>query len=271
MSLPTVFVVSDSVGETAELVTRAAAAQFNSHIVDIIRIPHVEEAGLIHDIIAQARVKKAMIVYTLILPELREVMKRESERYAIPAVDIMGPMLAALEEITTIRPKMMPGLVRKLDEDYFRRVEAVEFAVKYDDGKDPKGLLKADVVIVGVSRTSKTPVSLYLANRRWKVANIPLVPEVRLPEELFLVPRGKIVGLTINEQQLRGIRVERLRTMGLPPAAEYAGAERITREIGYAQEVFKMLGCPVVDVSNKAVEETANMVIELVTRGGSHV
>lgn len=226
---------------------------------------------MILDIIGLARTKKAVIVYTLILPELREVMRREAGQAGIPAVDIMGPMVAALEEVTTVRPKMMPGLVRRLDEDYFRRVEAIEFAVKYDDGKDPKGLTKADVVIVGVSRTSKTPVSLYLANRKWKVANIPLVPEVRLPEELFLVPKSRIIGLTINEEKLRAIRVERLKTMGLPPDADYAGADRIVKELRYASEVFRMLGCPVVDVSNKAVEETANNVIELVTRGGGHV
>lgn len=236
-----------------------------------MRIPHVENAALIHDIIAQAKSGKSVIVYTLIVPELREAVRKEAERYGIPAVDIMGPVLEALGETTDLRPKMKPGLVRKLDEDYFKRVEAVEFAVKYDDGKDPRGFLNADVVIVGVSRTSKTPVSLYLANRKWKVANIPLVPEVKLPEELFLVPKWKIVGLTINEQQLRRIRVERLRAMGLPSEADYADLERISREIAYANEVFKTLECPVVDVSNKAVEETANNVIEYVTRGGAHV
>jgi regulator of PEP synthase PpsR (kinase-PPPase family) len=264
-------VVSDSVGETAELVTRATAAQFNAHTFDIIRIPHVEEPGIIHDIIAQAKTRKSVIVYTLILPDLRNIMQQEAKRHGIPAVDIMGPMLAALEEITTVRPKMQPGLVRRLDEEYFKRVEAVEFAVKCDDGKDPKGLLQADVVIIGVSRTSKTPVSLYLANRRWKVANVPLVPEVRLPEEIFLVPRTRIVGLTIDERHLREIRVERLRAMGLPADADYADSGRIAKEIAYADEVFRMLGCPVVDVSNKAVEETANTVIELVTRSGIHV
>jgi len=263
--------VSDSVGETAELVTRAAASQFNSHAFDIVRISHVGSPGTILDIVTQAKARKAAIVYTLILPELREAMSRETERLGIPAVDIMGPMLAALEEVATVRPKMMAGLVRKMDEDYFKRVEAIEFAVKYDDGKDPKGLTKADVVIVGVSRTSKTPVSLYLANRKWKVANIPLVPEVRLPEELFLVQKSKIVGLTINEQQLKGIRMERLKAMGLPPEADYAGCDRIARELEYAFEVFRMVGCPVLDVSNKAVEETANDVIALVTRGGGHV
>ncbi len=261
--------MSDSVGETADLVARAAASQFNAHAFDIVRFPHVEDSSTVLDIISQARCKKSVIVYTIILPELRELVRAEAERYGIPAVDIMGPMLRALSETTTIRPKMMPGLVRRMDEDYFKRVEAVEFAVKSDDGKDPGSLVKADVVIVGVSRTSKTPVSLYLANRQWKVANIPLVPEVKIPEELFMVPKHKIVGLTISENSLRRIRMERLRAMGLPVEADYAGLERIAAEIKYAGEVFKMLGCPVVDVSDKAVEETANTIIKYVTRGGS--
>jgi len=265
---PVVWVVSDSIGETAELVTRAAAAQFNSNPFEIRRIPHVDDPEMIYDVIEQARRTKSVIVYTLILPDLRKLVRLEAERYGIPAVDIMGPMMKALEEVSKITPKLQPGLVRRLDEDYFRRVEAVEFAVKYDDGKDPRGILKADVVLLGVSRTSKTPVSLYLANRKWKVANIPLVPEVKLPEELFQVPKWRLVGLTVNAVQLHKIRLERLKTMGLPPEAGYADISRIEEELRYAEGVFRMLGCPVVDVTSRAVEETANKVIELVQKGG---
>lgn len=154
-----------------------------------------------------------------------------------------------------------------MDDEYFRKVEAIEFAVKYDDGRDPRGLLRADVVLIGVSRTSKTPLSMYLANKRFKVANVPLVPEVDPPEELYLVPRQKCIGLTINPEQLNVIRTERLKALGLTAQANYASMERILSELDFAERIMKKVGCPVINVSNKAVEETANKIIEIIRRG----
>lgn len=263
---PVVYVVSDSIGETAELVTRAALSQFNSGRVEIFRVPYVEDQAAVDEVIEQAEGHRCIIVYTLVLPEVRELMRQRAAEAGIPAVDIMGPMMDALATVVPTQPRLQPGLVHKLDEEYFRRVEAVEFAVKYDDGRDPRGLLKADVVLIGVSRTSKTPVSLYLANRGIKVANVPLVPEIPEPEELSLLPRGRVVGLSIQDQHLQGIRTERLRTLGLTMGADYAEAGRIQRELQHAQAVFRKLGCPVVDVTGRAVEETASRVLEIVQR-----
>ena len=161
-------------------------------------------------------------------------------------------------------PRLEPGLVRRLDEEYFRRVAAIEFAVKYDDGKDPRGLLLADVVLIGVSRTSKTPLSMYLAHKRMKVANLPLVPEVDAPEELFWVPPNKVIGLTINPRQLNEIRQERLKALGLHAEANYASMERILEELDYAEKIMRRVGCPIFDVSNKAVEEVANKILEVI-------
>lgn len=159
-------------------------------------------------------------------------------------------------------PKLEPGLLRQLDEQYFKRVEAVEFAVRYDDGKDPKGLVTADVVLIGVSRTSKTPLSMYLANKRIKCANVPLVPEVSPPEELYKVA-DKTVGLVIDPNHLFAIRKERLKSLGLTSNANYAAVERIINELEYSDEIMKKLGCPVIDVTNKAVEETAGKIMEI--------
>ena len=142
------------------------------------------------------------------MPELRRVIREESKKLNIIAVDVMGPMMDAFSKLIGVDPHMEPGLIRRLDEEYFRRVAAIEFAVKYDDGKDPRGILLADVVLIGVSRTSKTPLSMYLANKHLKVANLPLVPEVEPPEELFWIPAGKIIGLTIKPRQLSEIRKE---------------------------------------------------------------
>lgn len=183
-------------------------------------------------------------------------------------VDILGPMMESLQTLFQQPPKMKPGLVRQLDEEYFRRVEAIEFAVKYDDGRDPRGILKADVILIGVSRTSKTPLSMYLAHKRLKVANVPLVPEVKPPEELFEISNKKVIGLKISPNQLNTIRTERLRSLGLTAEANYANHERIIEELEYADRVMKKIGCRVIDVSNKAVEETANIILGMIGKDG---
>ena len=156
--------------------------------------------------------------------------------------------------------------MRQLDDAYFRKIEAIEFAVKYDDGRDPRGVLNADIVLVGVSRTSKTPLSMYLAHKGFKVANVPLVPEVLPPEELYKIPRNNCVGLIITPDKLNAIRKERLRNLGLTSQANYASFERILEELDYAEKIMKRLGCPVINVSNKAIEETADYILEVLKR-----
>ncbi|MFZ5633579.1 MAG: pyruvate, water dikinase regulatory protein [Bacillota bacterium] len=268
---PVVYIISDSIGETAELVARAAASQFNSGNVDVRRVPYVNDIDEIPEIVAEASAFNCVIAYTLVLPELREALAKEAARYDIITVDIMTPMLDALTRIEGRPPKLEPGLVRKMDEEYFRKVEAIEFAVKYDDGKDPRGIGKADLVIIGVSRTSKTPLCMYLAHKRLKVANVPLVPEVAPPEEIFKLPPHRLIGLTIRPNQLNEIRRERLKTLGLTSHADYASMDRILKELEYAEEIMKRAGCSVIDVTNKAVEETASRVLEIYYRGERHV
>ncbi|MGI5838623.1 MAG: pyruvate, water dikinase regulatory protein [bacterium] len=263
---PMVFVVSDSVGETAEFVVRAAASQFNSGYLEIKRIPYTGTEEQIAEAVAKAAETNSIVAYTLVLPELRVAMEKEGRRQGVVTVDILGPILDALTLKVSADPKLQPGLVHKIDEDYFRRVEAVEFAVKYDDGKDPRGLLRADLTLIGVSRTSKTPLSMYLAHKRLKVANIPLVPEIQPPEELFKLPPFRVIGLTIGPEQLHEIRQERLRTMGLTATAEYASVERILHELEYAEGIMRRIGCPVIEVTNKAVEETAGKILEIISR-----
>ncbi len=260
---PVVYVVSDSIGETAELVTRAAAAQFNAGGVEIRRVPHVDTREGLRAVVEEARGVRSLIVFTIILPELSSYLLEEAARAGIPCVDIMGPMLCELRRLTYLEPKLQPGLVHRMDESYFKRVEAVEFAVKYDDGRDPRGLFLAEMVLIGVSRTSKTPVSLYLAQRGYSVANVPLVPEMPPPEELFAIARSKIIGLTIKHESLVRIRRERLKAMGLNVVAAYADSERVLAELDFARSVFERLRCPVVDVTDRAVEETASRVLEI--------
>jgi len=259
---PKVFVVSDSLGETAEIVAKAVASQFNLSDIEIRRFPYVNNKQQVKEIIAQSEGYNCLIAYTLVIPELKEYLEELVNEMGLGAVDILSPMLTSMEKLLKRPPKLEPGLLRKLDEQYFKRVEAIEFAVKYDDGKDPKGLIAADIVLVGVSRTSKTPLSMYLAHKRIKCANVPLVPEVSPPEELYKVT-NKVVGLIIDPNHLYEIRKERLKSLGLTSNANYAAVERIIKELEYSDTVMKKIGCPVINVTNKAVEETAGTIMEI--------
>lgn len=257
-----IYVVSDSAGDTGELVVRAAVAQFHPIHTKIRRAPFVSDEAALVRVIKLAKSDNAIILYTLVIPHLREAMMRLSAESGIVAIDLLGPLVESLEMRTGRKSRHEPGLNHVLDEDYFRKVEAVEFAVKYDDARDTTGVKKADIVLVGVSRTSKTPLSMYLAHRKFKVANVPLVPELKPPDELFTIPKERVVGLTIGVHYLNIIRKERLKALGLPDSASYATAERIKRELIYAEGIMKRIGCVVIDVSHRAVEETASLIME---------
>ena len=260
---PVVFVVSDSMGETGQWVARAVLSQFPEGEVGLRRFNHVSTPEGAREVMAAARVQPTMIIFTVIIPEVRKVIQEGAERDDIPLVDIMGPALAGVEKITQKQALLEPGLIHRLDEKYFRRIEAVEFAVNHDDGKNPKGYRKAEVVLLGVSRSSKTPVSMYLANRGVKVANLPLIPEVPPPQALHLIRSDKIVGLTIGPEKLAGIRQLRVKAMGVKGRSDYSDPKRIREELGYAQRIYKELGCEVLDVTDRAVEETASVVMDL--------
>ncbi|MRX71296.1 pyruvate, phosphate dikinase/phosphoenolpyruvate synthase regulator [Bacillus lacus] len=271
MGMRTVYVVSDSVGETAELVVKAAISQFNGNVsaTTIKRIPYVEDIGTVHEVISLAKMDRAIVCFTLVVPNLRKALIEEAEKKGVIYYDIIGPLIDKMETSYELQPKYEPGRVRKLDEDYFKKVEAIEFAVKYDDGRDPRGILKADIILVGVSRTSKTPLSQYLAHKRFKVANVPIVPEVEPPEELYKVPSSKCIGLKISPDKLNDIRRERLKSLGLNDKAMYANMDRIHEELSYFEKIVDRIGCEVIDVSNKAVEETASLIQTIMTKSSS--
>lgn len=259
---PLIYVLSDSVGETAELVLKAGLSQFNNGKYELHRIPYVEDKKIIDESIQSAIEKNAIIGFTIVNPVLRRYLNEKAEELGVEAIDIMGPMLDSMERVFSRAPRFEPGLVHQLDEEYFKRVEAIEFAVKYDDGRDPRGIARADIVLLGVSRTSKTPLSQYLAMKRLKVANVPIVPEVDPPEELLDIDPRRCIGLKINSQKLNDIRKERLKALGLGDQAIYANMERIEEELEYFNEIVDKIGCKVIDVSNKAVEETANIILK---------
>jgi regulator of PEP synthase PpsR (kinase-PPPase family) len=263
-----VYVVSDSVGETAELMVKAVVSQFNGGDIEIQHISYVEDIKDLQNVIASAKYSHSIIAYTIVVPALKQYLDERAREEGITVIDLMSPLMDAFTQTFKKDPKCEPRLMRKLDENYFRRVEAIEFAVKYDDGQDVRGLKKADIVLIGVSRTSKTPLSMYLAHKRFKVANVPLVPEVTPPDELFQLPRNKCVGLVITPDKLNEIRKERLKNLGLMPIANYADLDRILEELDYAEKIMKRIGCPIINVSNKAVEETADLILAMLKKRG---
>jgi Uncharacterized protein conserved in bacteria len=262
MTRHTIYVCSDAVGETAEAVARATLRQFASEHVNIKRYGHIRTEEEIVRIVHEAAQSGGFISYTLVQPELRELMREETVKLGVRAVDVMGPMMQAYIDTFGSFPKKEPGLLHSIDDAYYRRMDAIEFAVKFDDGKDVSGLMQAQVVLIGVSRTSKTPLSIFLSHKGIKTANLPLIPEVNIPKELQSGPDKLIVGLTMQPEQLLEIRTERLKTLGLPAASQYASPERIREELDYAASVMRNLDCPVIDVTNRAIEETAGIIIE---------
>lgn len=267
MHILDIYIVSDSLGETGELVAKAAVSQFATEDYDIKRFPYIQKLDDLKDILKKASVKQnTIIIYTLVETVLADYVKEYTDKMGILAIDIMNPLIDILEKKIGTSPLREPGIIRKLDDDYFSRVSAIEFAVKYDDGKDPDGLIDAQLVLIGVSRTSKTPLSMYLSNRNIRVANVPLVIEVPPPKALFEIPSTKIIGLTNNAENLNRIRVERLKALGLGRGSNYATFERILDELEYAERIMKKIGCPIIDVSNKAIEETAELILNLASK-----
>lgn len=258
----TVYVVSDSAGGTGEQAVRAAAAQFTPLSVHIKRSSFIQNREGIDTVLRAAKAENGIVAFTLVIPFLRDYMIEQAQKLGLTAVDLLGSLIDTLEKALGSESRHVPGLNHLLDADYFRKVEAIEFAVHYDDARDVTGILKADIVLIGVSRTSKTPLSMVLAHKMFKVANVPLVPELTPPKELFVVSPNKVVGLTIREESLNAIRKERLKALGLPDNAPYATSGRILKELEHARKVMERIGCIVIDVSNKAVEETAGLIME---------
>lgn len=259
-----VYILSDSLGETAQYVARAAASQFPSQEVTYKHIPYVEDISYLKSVLEQIEPKKSILFFTLVSHDMRTFVQFCCDEANIATVDILSDAFSAIAEITGDEPIGVPGNIRRMDEAYFKKIEAIEFAIKYDDGKDAQGFRDADLVLIGISRTSKTPLSMYLAYKGIKVANLPLVPQVPIPDELYELPKGKIIGLMIRPDVLEKIRIQRLRELGVVGKNDYTDAMQILNELDYAEKIMKRIGCPVIDVSHKAVEETANTVMQIV-------
>jgi regulator of PEP synthase PpsR (kinase-PPPase family) len=256
-------VLSDSTGETAEKVVRAAMLQFPHSGAHIRVHTRVRTKEAVRPLLERAAAEGALIVFTVVSPELREYIHAASYELKVEALDLIGSLIGKLSTFLDRQPINMPSGMLPLSDEYFRRIEAVEFTVKSDDGKEPRNFKKADLVLVGVSRTSKTPLSTLLAQRGLKVANLPLVLGVATPPELEEASQDRIVGLTIGLDPLVEIRKARLKQLGLSVDASYGLRDQVKEELEYAQRIFKAHAqWPVIDVTGRAIEETAVIILE---------
>jgi hypothetical protein len=255
-------VISDSTGETAARVVEAVEAQFPGQEFEVVRHPRIAVVEDVHLAAQRARGRRAVVIFTLVEPEMREVMRTLCKRYRLHYCDLLGHPIEAVARVSGAPATRRAGARTVLDSSYFKRIAAIEFAVRYDDGAGAHELPQADIVLVGVSRSSKTPLSMYLAYLGYKTANVPIVKGIEPPRELWKVDPARVVGLTIDADALAEIRGERVRGMG--GGGCYADLAEIYEELEYAESVHKRLGCPVIEVSNLAIEETARRIVRLV-------
>ena len=260
--MKTIYVLSDSTGETAERVIRAALSQFYEGDVKVQLFPQIRTPREVQQALSVAVRTPGMVVYTLVDPHLSEIIERVAEENSLLVVDLLSPLIYTLSRYLGTASREKPGLLHRIDTDYYKRVEAVNFTVKHDDGQETRYLHKADLVLVGVSRSSKTPLSMYLAHKGYKVANVPLVQGIDPPEELFQIDQGKIVGLIIDPKRLVDIRTARLINMRQSPRGSYADYQQVEDEIAYCKQLYR---CHpewiVIDVTNKSVEEASSEIM----------
>jgi hypothetical protein len=256
-------VVSDATGETAARLVQALEAQFPDQEFLEIRHPRVDTVADLQLAVDRMKGRPAVVVYTLVEPELRAEMRTLCRSAKLHYCDLLGHPIEAVAKVSGQAAKMTPRARPPLNEAYFRRMSAIEFAVKYDDGVG-SGLRDADIVLVGVSRTSKTPLSIYLGYLGYKAANVPLVKGIEPPKDLFEIDQTKIVGLTIDAQRLHEIRDERVRWMRGDQS--YADLGEIFEELEYAASIQRRLGCPVIEVSELSIEEISHRIIHVVER-----
>ncbi|GAB6100275.1 pyruvate, water dikinase regulatory protein [Halanaerocella petrolearia] len=257
-----VFLISDFTGRTAETLIDSVVIQFDMEHIQTRKFSNISSIDEIEGIINKAQEEEDVILaYTLVLPELCDYLETKANKYNLPTMDILGPFMTQFSQILNQQPQLEVGLGYNVDPEAVERMNCVDFNIRADDGKDLNKLSEADIVLMGVSRTSKTPLSMYLAHQNYKVANISLSPEVAPPEEIYNIPTDKIIGLTIRPAILQKIRQQRLKAMNFGSQSGYIKLERIKEELDYAQQIMKHIGCRIIDITNTSIEEVASQIV----------
>lgn len=266
MNAPPIYIVSGGVGNSGEQVVRTALAQFRGIDVSVVIVPRVNTVEQIREVVERAAANRGTIVHTFVDGQLRNALLNLVREYNVTAIDLMGHLITHLTNIFGVEPLNQPGLYHQLRRDYFDRVAAIEFAVKHDDGRNAADLDQADIVITGVSRVGKTPLSMFLSMQGWKVANVPLVRNLEPPSELFEIDSNRVVGLLIEPGQLVAHRRQRQKRLGTSRESSYTDATEIYEELDFARKIFRQGGFLTLDITDRPIEETADDVIAMVMR-----
>ncbi len=259
--IPTIYIVSGGVGASGEQLVNTVLAQFPEHAVRVVTIGNVRQEEQIADVLKQAREADALVVHTLVDSLLQDYLVGEAGKIGVQAVDLMGPIIEWISQKVESEPLRQPGLYRRLHHEYFGRVSAIDYTLKHDDGKNPDGWAQAEAVLVGVSRSGKTPLSVYLAVLGWKVANYPLVPQIPPPEELFSLDRQRVFGLTIEPGQLIQYRVQRQKQLGTPILTAYVDPQAVYREVEEALAFCRRNRFTIVNMTDKTIEMGADEIL----------
>jgi regulator of PEP synthase PpsR (kinase-PPPase family) len=262
----TIYLVSGGVGTSGEQLIHTVLVQFPESQIAVITTGHVRQVEQIEDVVAQAASSGGLIVHTLVESHLRSTLAHLAQERGLATVDLMGPLLSRLSNVLGQEPIGQPGLYRQLHQDYFERVAAIEFTMAHDDGQNPQDWPLAEIVLTGVSRAGKTPLSMYLSVLGWKVANVPLVMGLPPPPELFELDRRRVIGLNIEPGQLLAHRQQRQRGLGAPGPTAYTDPTSIYEEVEAARRVFKKGGFYTINITDKPIETSAGDIITLITR-----
>lgn len=265
-----IFIISDSSGSTAYTVLEAALAQFEHGPVFLRKFRGVSEPARLGQIVQSAAESQALIAYTMVAPSLRDQLITECDHLGVECIDILGPVVLHLSRWMDQEPRLTPAIRSdgSLDDGYFQRIMALDYALRHDDGRNPEGLERAQMVLVGVSRTSKTPLSVYLAYRGWMVGNIPLMLNIKPPSILFNIPPERVIGLTLRPDRLSRLRRERQERLGM--VGEYDSVDHARQEIEYSNTLYQWGGWHVIDMTNRTIEDAANEIISIMKGQYAH-
>jgi [pyruvate, water dikinase]-phosphate phosphotransferase / [pyruvate, water dikinase] kinase len=260
----TILIISGGAGASAEQIVHTVLAQFPDSPVRVSTISNVRFPSQIDEAVSQAQTLGATLVHTLVDAGLRAYLVAQSRKQSVTEIDLMGPLIEQLVRATGQEPLNQPGLYRKLNKAYFERVAAIEYTIRHDDGQRPETWSQAEVLLLGVSRSGKTPLSLYLSVLGWKAANLPLVPGLELPAELFQLERRRVLGLKIEAGQLLAFRQQRQQRLGVSGPTDYTNLEKIYEELEYAAKIYRQNGFTTIQVTDKPLESIADEIIRLI-------
>jgi regulator of PEP synthase PpsR (kinase-PPPase family) len=261
-----IYIVSGGAGTSGEQLVHTVLAQFPDSEVTVITAAHVRQPEQLEDIVAQAADTRGIIVHTLVDACLRDTLTNLAADRELVSLDLMHDLLDHVSAMLARKPIGQPGLYRQLNRDYFERVEAIEFTMAHDDGSNPQGWPLAEIVLAGVSRVGKTPLSMYLAVLGWRVANVSLVAELAVPPELFKLDPRRVIGLSIEPGQLLAHRQQRQRQLGTLGTSAYTEPAKVFEEVEATNRILKRSGFSVLDITDKPIETSADAIIKLITR-----